>query len=97
MDEPALPAGGGSCDPATMPFENGAPVVNYCDGAWAKVSQQQTSNSQLFRWTDSEWTAYAPDGRSLNTKLNCYNGDTLRELGAPQALIDSLVMCQEPK
>ena len=103
---PALPgratnraAAKGSCAP--QEFDKVVPgwpnftgtVVTYCDGLWAVAGANQTDWTETFRFTGGAWQR-VPKRGTTDTGFGCYNGLTLREQGAPQALIDQVLICK---
>lgn len=68
-------------------------VVMYCDGQWAQAGANQTDWTEAFRFADGRWHHVKPHGTSY-TGFKCYNGITLREQGAPEEFLDTLVICR---
>lgn len=93
------PAAKGSCAP--QEFDRLVPgwpnftgtVVTFCDGLWAVAGANQTDWTETFRFADGSWQRVPKRGTTY-TGFGCYNGLTLREQGAPQALIDQVLICK---
>ncbi|MEH0147703.1 hypothetical protein V6D40_08530 [Corynebacterium sp. Q4381] len=68
-------------------------TVTYCDGLWATAGANQTDWTETFRFTGGAWQRVPKRGTTY-TGFGCYNGLTLREQGAPQQLIDAVLICK---
>lgn len=101
---PAQPAAapaprGGSCSPSTFDaLVSGWPnftgtTVTYCDGQWATAGANQTDWSESFRHHNGGWSRIQPAGQT-RTGFRCYDGAALLQQGAPQAFLNSLVVCR---
>lgn len=95
---PAPAPRGGSCSPSTFdalvpgwPNFTGT-TVTYCDGQWATAGANQTDWSESFRHHNGGWSRIQPAGQT-RTGFKCYDGAALRQQGAPQAFLNSLVVC----
>ncbi|WP_066526762.1 hypothetical protein [Corynebacterium bouchesdurhonense] len=93
------PAQRGACSPATFdalvpgwPNFTGT-TVTYCDGQWATAGANQTDWSESFRHHNGGWSRIQPAGQT-RTGVKCYDGAALRQQGAPQAFLNSLVVCR---
>lgn len=101
---PAQPAAapaprGGSCSPSTFdalvpgwPNFTGT-TVTYCDGQWATAGANQTDWRESFRYHNGGWSRIQPAGQT-RTGFTCYDSAALRQQGAPQAFLNSLVVCR---
>lgn len=92
------PAQRGACSPSTFdalvpgwPNFTGT-TVTYCDGQWATAGANQTDWSESFRHHNGGWSRIQPAGQT-RTGFKCYDGAALRQQGAPQAFLNSLVVC----
>lgn len=92
------PAQRGACSPSTFdalvpgwPNFTGTRVT-YCDGQWATAGANQTDWSESFRHYNGGWSRIQPTGQT-RTGFKCYDGAALRQQGAPQAFLNSLVVC----
>lgn len=75
---------------------NGSPrtVVEYCDGQFAWVSQNQTDWRVGFEFDGQRWNVLRADGTTKTGMMQgCYNGLALRDKGAPEAFISRLPIC----
>lgn len=68
-------------------------VVLYCDGLWAQAGANQTDWTEAFRFADGRWHHIKHHGTSY-TGFKCYNGITLREQGAPEEFLNTLIICR---
>lgn len=92
------PAQRGACSPSTFdalvpgwPNFTGT-TVTYCDGQWATAGANQTDWSESFRHHNGSWSRIQATGQT-RTGFKCYDGAALRQQGAPQAFLNSLVVC----
>lgn len=93
-----VPAQRGACSPSTFdalvpgwPNFTGT-TVTYCDGQWATAGANQTDWSESFRHHNGGWSRIQPAGQT-RTGFKCYDAAALRQQGAPQAFLNSLVVC----
>lgn len=83
----------GDCDRTAFLGEFTDPGVLFCDGSWARAGQWQTDHVLLFRFEDGQWRTHPADGRSPVTEYPCYDEQTLRSAGAPEELVDQVLLC----
>lgn len=70
-------------------------VSMYCDGFWAYVGTYQTDATWIERFNGREWEEVAPDSEyTSGMSGRCYTPDYLRELGAPEGLIEVGATCE---
>lgn len=88
-----------SCEPGAFdavvpgwPHFTGTTVL-YCDGQWAQAGADQTDWIIAFRNAAGKWEPIEPAGES-GTGFACYDVDALRNQGAPQEFVDSLLACR---
>lgn len=81
------------CDPAEFLADFSEPVVMFCAGGWARAGQAQTDHVLLYRLEGDRWRQHPHDGRSSATGYFCYDEATLRAEGAPEALVDQVLLC----
>ncbi|RSZ61411.1 hypothetical protein EAH68_13150 [Corynebacterium hylobatis] len=86
----------GSCEESAFLDVFDAPVVLFCDGAWAEAGQQQTDAILLFQFRDGGWQIRQADGNSWPSNYPCHNEAALRADGAPEALIGQTLLCDSP-
>ena len=69
-------------------------VVEYCDGRFAWVSQNQTDWRLAFEFDGQQWRVSQPAGTTKTGMLqDCYNGIELRNKGASPAFLSWLPIC----
>lgn len=67
--------------------------VNYCDGSFAQAGAKQTDWIVDFEFIDGKWQVLESDGSLFTTGRACYDFDRLRERGAPEEFLDTVVEC----
>lgn len=70
------------------------PVVDFCDGAFAKVSLADSAFSIVFESVDGEWDIYPQHGLRPDGEW-CYSPSVLEEDGVPQEIRKALLLCSE--
>lgn len=70
------------------------PVVDFCDGAFAKVSLADSAFSIVFESVDGEWDIYPQHGLRPDGEW-CYSPSVLEEDGVPQEIRKTLLLCSE--
>lgn len=69
-------------------------VVEYCDGRFAWVSQNQTDWRVAFEFDGQRWVVSRPAGTTkTGMTQGCYNGIELRDKGATEDFISRLPIC----
>lgn len=86
----------GSCEESAFLNVFDAPVVLFCDGAWAEAGQQQTDAILLFQFRDGGWQIRQADGTVWPSNYPCHNEAALRADGAPEELIGQTLLCDSP-
>lgn len=100
MGIPGIYPNRGSCHPSEFDrLINGWPgprgtAVTYCDGKWARAAMRQSDWIQYFYFQDGKWRVLKPDGSSLPADYPCYNGYKVREMGAPEEIINRMLICR---
>ncbi|PFG27614.1 hypothetical protein [Corynebacterium renale] len=61
--------------------------VMFCDGTWKYAGQPASDHTWFARWDGTSWVPYAKDGAHSMSALPCYNPETLRNEGLPEAII----------
>lgn len=86
-----------SCDPdAFIVGDLGDPVVEYCDGAFAKVNQAGTDFSIVFQAVDGQWDIYPQHGFMGEGMAGpCYSPAVLDADGAAPELQELIPLCGE--
>lgn len=87
---------GGSCEESAFLSVFDAPVVLFCDGAWAEAGQRQTDAILLFQFQDGGWQIRQAHGNSWPSNYPCHDEATLRAEGAPEELIGQTLLCATP-
>lgn len=72
----------------------GDPVVDFCDGAFAKVTQRGTSFTIVFQSVDGQWDIYPQHGLEDNGQW-CYSPTLLTADGAAEELQEMIPLCTE--
>lgn len=81
----------GQCDPSAVTGQPAERLINdYCDGQWFLIATKNSSFVDLFYWTGSEWSVYAPDGESPISGYPCFDKATLQREQAPAGLISAV-------
>lgn len=69
-------------------------VVEYCDGRFAWVSQNQTDWRVAFEFDGQQWKVSQPAGTTkTGMTQGCYNGIELRNKGASEDFLSRLPIC----
>ena len=69
-------------------------VVEYCDGRFAWVSQNQTDWRVAFEFDGQQWRVSQPAGTTKTGMMQgCYNGIELRNKGASESFLARLPIC----
>lgn len=72
----------------------GDPVVDFCDGAFAKVSQRNMPYSIVFQSVDGQWDIYPQHGLQDDGEW-CYSPTLLTQDGAAEELQEMIPLCEE--
>lgn len=90
----------GDCSPQTFNAalwewrNSNRTIVEYCDGRFAWVSQNQTDWRVAFEFDGQRWVVSQPAGTTkTGMRQGCYNGIELRNKGASEAFISRLPIC----
>lgn len=86
----------GSCEESAFLNVFDAPVVLFCDGAWAESGQAQTDAILLFQFRDGGWQIRQADGTVWPSNYPCHDEAALRADGAPEELIGQTLLCDSP-
>ncbi|HEY4598349.1 hypothetical protein [Corynebacterium sp.] len=82
------PKGSGSAKP-------GEEIALFCDGEWLHAAKYQTDFLWIEHYDGSRWQKVDYDGRNPGgLQSPCYSEAKLRKKGAPQELIDEIILCQ---
>lgn len=90
----------GSCAPQAFdavvpewPHFTGTSVI-FCDGKWAIAGANQTDWILYFKNSNGKWAVLPTAGTKQDgMQRGCYNGNTLREQGAPEEFIRQAPIC----
>ena len=81
------------CEPeAFITGDLGDPVVEFCDGSFAKVNQSGTGMSIVFQAVDGDWDIYPQHGMEDDGSW-CYSPEILVEDGASPELQELIPLC----
>lgn len=73
----------------------GSTISTFCDGEWLKAGKYQTDSMWIEHYDGSQWKEVSSDGRNqVGLDAPCYSAAKLRKMGAPEELIDQVLLCQ---